>query len=98
MDLAAFAQENKRWLVGVAIGGIVYLVASAVIASVYSADGPLVEARKLVRQAGTTPLYDGAALNAARDEADLLKAERQRSTSSTARAPPTSTCSRSVVR
>ncbi|MBL8727728.1 MAG: hypothetical protein JNM25_04805 [Planctomycetes bacterium] len=78
MDIGAFVQENKRWLVGVAIGGIVYLVASAVIASVYSADSSLLEARKLVRQAGTTPLYDGAALNAAREEADQLQAERRR--------------------
>ena len=78
MDVGAFVQENKRWLIGVAVGGIVYLVASAVIASVYDADSSLVEARKLVRQAGNTPLYDGKALNAAREETDRLQAERQR--------------------
>lgn len=78
MDAAAFVQENKRWLIGVATGGIVYLIASAVIASVYSADASLVETRKLIRQAGTNPLHDGKALNAAREEAERLQAERQR--------------------
>ncbi len=78
MDVGSFVQENKRWLIGVALGGVVYLIASAVIASVYNADGSRLNARQLVRSAGTTPLYDGAALNAAREEGDKLLAEKRR--------------------
>jgi hypothetical protein len=78
MDIGAFVQENKRWLVGAALGGVVFLVASGVIASIYDADGVRIASRNLLRSAGTTPLYDGAALTAAREEGDLLQAEKQR--------------------
>tara|TARA_R110002072_G_scaffold228234_13_gene385454 strand:+ start:39750 stop:40544 length:795 start_codon:yes stop_codon:yes gene_type:complete len=36
MDAGAFVQENKRWLVGCAIGAIVWMIASSVIDSMYS--------------------------------------------------------------
>lgn len=78
MDAAAFVQENKRWLIGVAIGGIVYLIAGAVIGSIYDAEGPRSSARGLIRSAGTTPLYDRAALAAAQAEGEQLAAEKQR--------------------
>ncbi|MBX3464474.1 MAG: hypothetical protein KF830_14995 [Planctomycetes bacterium] len=78
MDVGAFVQENKRWLIGVAIGGIVYAIGSAVIGSIYAADAARATARQLVRQAGSTPLYDQAALAAAREEAERLQAEKQR--------------------
>jgi hypothetical protein len=78
LDVGAFVQENKRWLIGVALGGVVYLIGSAVIASLYGADAARATARQLVRSAGGTPLYDGQALAAARDEAEALRAERER--------------------
>ncbi|MBL9078616.1 MAG: hypothetical protein JNL08_13985 [Planctomycetes bacterium] len=78
MDPGAFVQENKKWLIGVAIGGVVYLVASAVLGSIYDAEGARREQRNLLRQAGGTPLYDSAALTAAKTEAEQLQAERQR--------------------
>ncbi len=36
MDAGAFVQENKKWLVGCAIGGLVWMIASSVIDSIYS--------------------------------------------------------------
>jgi hypothetical protein len=77
MDVGAFVQENKRWLVGVAVGGLVYLVAGGV-GSVYDAEGPRSSARAMIRSAGTTPLHDRAALAAAQAEAEQLATERRR--------------------
>jgi hypothetical protein len=76
MDAGAFVQENKRWLLGVGIGGIVWLIASAVLDSVYSASTP--SASKLGAPAGGTGLFDRDALAAARTEGELLTSERQR--------------------
>ena len=36
MDVGSFVQENKRWLIGCAIGGVVWMIASSVIESMYS--------------------------------------------------------------
>ena len=76
MDVGSFVQENKRWLLGATIGGVVYLIASAVIASIYNPDA----VRVSINKAGgvNTPLYDNNALAAARQEAEQLAAERQR--------------------
>lgn len=78
MDAGAFVQENKRWLLGVVGGGIVWLIASAVIGSIYSADGARAEARNLVRSAGSAEMYDRNVLTAAREEGEKLAAEKKR--------------------
>lgn len=78
MDAAAFVQENKRWLIGVAVGGLVWMIASGVIGSICNADTARSAARALVRNAGDTPLYDGKVLTAAREEAEALAAEKKR--------------------
>ena len=39
MDAGAFVQENKRWLVGCAIGGLVWWIATMVVDSVFSTAG-----------------------------------------------------------
>lgn len=78
MDPGAFVQENKRWLLGVAGGALVWLIASGVIGSIYDAEAARSTARTLVRSAGSTELYDKKVLDAAREEADKLAAEKQR--------------------
>lgn len=36
MDAGAFVQENKKWLIGCAIGGLVWMIATSVIETMYS--------------------------------------------------------------
>lgn len=72
MDLGAFVQENKRWLVGCAIGGVVWMIASSVIDSMYDyrvSGGP----RGVPSEA-----FDQAALDAAQAESEQLETELQR--------------------
>src|SRR5690606_25741105 len=72
MDIGTFAQENKRWLIGCAIGGVVWMIASSVINSMYAhtvAGTP----RGAPRAA-----YDKSALDTAREEGDQLDAELAR--------------------
>jgi hypothetical protein len=76
MDLGAFVQENKRWLLGIALGAVVYLVASAVIASVYDPAASRLSINKA--GGGSTALYGREALAAARAEGEQLAAERRR--------------------
>lgn len=74
MDVGAFVQENKRWLLGCAIGVVVWQVAGAVVGATFAAAPP--SARALGAPSGE--VYDDAALAAARDENERLLAERQR--------------------
>jgi len=78
MDAGAFVQENKRWLLGVVGGGIVWLIASAIVGSVFNADTVRAEGRNIQRSAGSAEMYDRSALTAAREEGEKLAAERQR--------------------
>jgi hypothetical protein len=73
MDLGAFVQENKRWLLGAAVGGVVWWIASSVVQSVYKVRVP--SARTLGAPAEA---YDARALAAARQEHEQLLAERER--------------------
>jgi hypothetical protein len=73
MDVGAFVQENKRWLLGCAIGGVVWLVASSVIASMHAVTRP--SARQL---GAPDKVHDRATRDAARTENEQLLAERQR--------------------
>lgn len=74
MDAGAFVQENKRWLLGCAIGGIAWLIGVAILNSIYSPAAP--SAAKL--GAPTGEVFDQAALQSAKDENEKLLAERQR--------------------
>jgi hypothetical protein len=74
MDVGVFVQENKRWLLGCAIGGIAYLIGSAVLGSIFEASPP--SAKSL--GAPTTDVFDQAALSAAQTEQEQLVAERAR--------------------
>ncbi|MCU0865188.1 MAG: hypothetical protein MUC36_15485 [Planctomycetes bacterium] len=74
MDLGAFVQENKRWLVGVGIGGLCWLIGSAIVQAIYD-PGSAASAKSLKAPA---EVYDQAALSAATTEAEQLAAERAR--------------------
>ena len=75
MDVGAFVQENKRWLVGVAVGALVWLIGSVVVDSMYDVSGAFVSPRKLGAPATA---YTSGALSAAQEESDALAAERKR--------------------
>lgn len=75
MDASAFVQENKRWLVGCAIGGLVWMIASSVIDSVY--DTRVGGARN---KRSTGDVYDSTALADAQEASEKLQQERDRLT------------------
>jgi hypothetical protein len=74
MDVGAFVQENKRWLLGCAIGTVVFFVAKAVVGSLYD---PEVPRRSAHKSAQVGPVYDRAALQAATTEQAALQVARQ---------------------
>jgi hypothetical protein len=74
MDVGAFVQENKRWLLGTAIGGLVWMIGSAVVQAIY--DPGLAASPK--RLNAPSEVYDKPALAAARTESEQLAAERTR--------------------
>lgn len=68
MDVGAFVQENKRWLLGCGVGAVGWLVVSSVFDRVHAATIPT--ERSL--NAPTGAVYNQAALDAARAEGDEL--------------------------
>lgn len=74
MDVAAFVQENKRWLIGVAVGGLAWLIGSAVVDAVCN-PGSSPTPRSLGAPA---EVYDASARSALQAEGEQLRAERQR--------------------
>lgn len=74
MDVGSFVQENKRWLLGCAIGAAVFFIARGVIGSIYNPDIARAEARKNA-QVGT--VYGNDALTAAIAEQDELQKAEQ---------------------
>lgn len=77
MDVGAFVQENKRWLLGCALGLVVFFVARSVIASVHDPQSIRMQAVNTARQLPER-VYDDEARRAAAQEQDQLRAERQR--------------------
>ena len=74
MDIGEFAQENKQWLVGCAIGAVVWLIGSAVIDSV-TRPGPLPRRQNELREA-----FGRGELATAQEQNEQLSAERARLT------------------
>ena len=68
MDAGAFVQENKHWLIGCAIGGVVWMIGSSVISTLYP------QAPRNPKL-GLTEAYDRNALDQARDENEQLNEE-----------------------
>ncbi len=73
MDVGSFVQENKRWLLGCAIGLVVFFVARAIIGSIYDPD---LLRRVAQKNAQVGQVYDRAALQAAIDEQEQLQKQR----------------------
>ncbi len=78
MEVGAFVQENKRWLIGCAVGGVVYLIANIVITSIYDAEGEARAAAGQIKSLSKMEVYGSPALDAARAEGEALQKERQR--------------------
>ncbi|MBL8725784.1 MAG: hypothetical protein JNK49_17200 [Planctomycetes bacterium] len=76
MDVGAFVQENRRWLLGVAAGGVLVLVGAIVVRSTLAADAAGLSG--LTKSARGMEAYPQAALDAARAEGEQLAAERTR--------------------
>lgn len=72
MDVGAFVQENKKWLLGAGCGAVGWLVVSAIFDSVHAVRLPT--ERSL--GAPTGPVYTQAALDAARTEGEELAKAR----------------------
>ena len=74
MDVGEFAQENKQWLVGCAIGAVVWLVGGAIVDSVTA---PEMMSR---RQDKLREAYKSGQLRVAQEQSEALSAERRRLT------------------
>ncbi|MBM3972684.1 MAG: hypothetical protein FJ301_01105 [Planctomycetes bacterium] len=72
MDVGAFVQENKKWLLGVGCGAVSWFLVSAIFDSVHAVQVPT--ERSL--GAPTGPVYTQAALDAARAEGEELAKAR----------------------
>lgn len=73
MDVGAFVQENKRWLLGCALGGVVWLIAGSVIDSVANPGKALQTPRQL---GALAEVYTKEALAKAEAERDQLATAR----------------------
>lgn len=78
MDVGAFVQENKRWLIGAAVGLVVWLIARAILGSIYNVDAATSAQVGLRRSIQGAAVYNRDALNLAREEQEQLASERQR--------------------
>lgn len=76
MDVGSFVQENKRWLLGCAIGLAVFFVARGVIGSIYDPSLDRRAVRATQQSATQTEVYDASGRTAAIEEQDRLKQVR----------------------
>lgn len=76
MDVGAFVQENKRWLLGCAIGLTTFFIARSIVAAIYDPSPDRRAARGVTQSAQSTEIYDRAALASAIEEQDRLLAAR----------------------
>ncbi|MCC6784417.1 MAG: hypothetical protein IT457_16355 [Planctomycetes bacterium] len=81
MDVQEFWQENKRWVLGVVAGAIVFWIGSDFVGRSFGADASLRRANTIA-QGIREEHFDAAALAAARKESETLAAlaERVRAT------------------
>ena len=60
MDVGSFVQENKRWLLGCAVGLAVFFVARGVLGAVYDPVPDRRAARSTQQSAQSSEIYDAA--------------------------------------
>ena len=75
MDIGAFVQENKRWLLGCLLGLVVFFIGRAVIGSIYDPAQPRRSTRSIVSSV-PNPAYDREAEKLVREESRQLEAAR----------------------
>ena len=79
MDIGELFEEHKRWILGCALGLLVYLIGwFAVIPGVYSTDELSSQRLRLVRSNRSQETYTPAALASAREEQEQLDDELTR--------------------
>jgi hypothetical protein len=74
VDISEFWQENKRWVLGVAAGAVVYLVGQKVVSSTFGADGLAARANQTANTISRKEFFDNEALNTARSQAKEIAA------------------------
>jgi len=77
MDIGAFCQENRKWLIGCAVGFVVFLIAEQVVGSVYDPAAPGASVRSLM-QRNQGPKFTADVVGELQEERDALVAERSR--------------------
>jgi hypothetical protein len=79
MDTEALWQENKKWLMATAAGGLLLLIGVGVISSFYASDARRLEAnaRQITTRVSGKPAPENAAVAEARKEGDALAAAIQ---------------------
>jgi hypothetical protein len=78
MDIGAFVQENRKWLIGCGIGGLVFWIACITIRSVYDATSITSQMAQLRKSNQSDGVYDRTVLDAAKAESEQLAAEKLR--------------------
>ncbi len=78
MDLHDIWQENKRWILGVIAGLLIYWTGSTIVKGIYSTAAVRQQIRNQQRSVQSEPLYTSEALAAARTEQEELEAARGR--------------------
>lgn len=74
MDLQEFWQENKRWVLGVIAGAIVFWIGASVVENLFGADGTLRKAQIAKRDIESNARFDAAGLKQLRAENEKLVA------------------------
>ncbi|MEZ5962739.1 MAG: hypothetical protein R3F56_02720 [Planctomycetota bacterium] len=67
-------QENKRWIVGVLIGVVLFFIAKTVLASMHDSARVERQARGEANKVNSEPMFDANALAALREESEALSA------------------------
>lgn len=78
MDLNDLWQENKRWILGCALGLVVFWIGWSVIHATFDPGPTLRAIRNLERTVRGGEFYDRAAFQAAREESEMLAEAVQR--------------------
>ncbi|MDA0374936.1 MAG: hypothetical protein O2865_14215 [Planctomycetota bacterium] len=74
MDLQDFWQENKRWILGVVAGLIVYWVGGGIVSAVFGGASASGRVQAMARDLQREEYYDAQALRTAREENERLTA------------------------
>ena len=74
MDVHEIWQENKKWIVGVLIGVVVFFIANTMLGSMFDSRRVEREAKQKANKVASEPMYDQKALAQLRTESEGLTA------------------------